>query len=956
MLHKIWLKFLVAFIFSFALLFFVTSSVSAATYYVANAGNDSCNGISQTIGSSGSCAWKTVAKVNASSFGADDSILFNRGDTWREQLLIPSSGTSGHPITFGAYGTGNKPLIQNSTELVSATWTQYAATPSGSVTEANMKTSVVNGTAFTDFSSANVLTSYPGSKLTITDHAGKKLIGYIKAAGTGETYGSQLMANTAFNNTTSVQGNCTLSSVAGGQTGNALQMTVPSGTSCQSSEVFATSNGALYLLTGYLKIGTGNAIQSFFEQNFGAFNTYQNYYNQSASWTPYTLYGTADGTSFLHQWTAYGTSTQTDFVDTVSTVQVITPSSTGVTITSTANGSTYNWTSEDAGFNRNDSSNYTYSIDASNPNIYYASGVTTDVGIMVFNSGASMGVRKITLGTLASQGDFYYDSVGQKLYLYSASAPGTYYSSIEAGKAQSAILDSLKSHIVIQDFNVRYSGSSDIEVNAWSSPVDDVVVQRNDMSLSGNSTGGNGIQAYSGTMSNITIRDNTANNIYDAGITAPQDGEVSAFSNIYVYNNIITNCEHGIEIGAFTSGTTVNGLYIYNNDIYNSGGGFSHSQRSDPYGDGFIMWSMSGATVSNMKVENNIVSNSIYNVLKGDTNWAGETWDYNLYYPDGATKFGYNAWPIYSNAYNLANWKTTTGQDAHSITSDPVFVSTGIDFHLQSTSPAIDAGVNVSLISDYEGNHIWQGMAPDIGAYEYQSGSSAGTTSNNSSVSSSPNSKSGWSYPVIAGPNHVGITSFIMGRGTAGDAMAYIPDNAHHDDIYLTIDEVSLNDLSNRRKIPFPWSQGWNLVGDIYNFNAVSSFNGFPIPQFDHPAMVVLPYNLAKLKGISPKNLKIGWYDTSTKKWKVLPSRITVINQLAHTIASTTKNFSYFAVVYPNQNQTSVLGASVEKLKPVTTLAPTPTTVPTQTLTQTLAPQQTQPIAKPKSCFLWWCF
>jgi parallel beta-helix repeat protein len=52
-----------------------------------------------------------VAKVNASRFNPGDQILFRRGDTWREQLNVPSSGTEGNPITFGAYGSGDKPII-----------------------------------------------------------------------------------------------------------------------------------------------------------------------------------------------------------------------------------------------------------------------------------------------------------------------------------------------------------------------------------------------------------------------------------------------------------------------------------------------------------------------------------------------------------------------------------------------------------------------------------------------------------------------------------------------------------------------------------------------------------------------------------------------------------------------------------------------------------------------------
>ena len=45
-------------------------------------------------------------------------------------------------------------------------------------------------------------------------------------------------------------------------------------------------------------------------------------------------------------------------------------------------------------------------------------------------------------------------------------------------------------------------------------------------------------------------------------------------------------------------------------------------------------------------------------------------------------------------------------------------MSTNSDFHLQSTSPAINAGAKVGLIEDFSSNPIIG--VPDIGAYEYQ--------------------------------------------------------------------------------------------------------------------------------------------------------------------------------------------------------------------------------------------
>lgn len=69
--------------------------------------------------------WKTIAKVNSSTFSGDDQILFKKGEVWRETLTVPSSGTAGHPITFGAYGTGASPVISGS-DLITAGWSAYS--------------------------------------------------------------------------------------------------------------------------------------------------------------------------------------------------------------------------------------------------------------------------------------------------------------------------------------------------------------------------------------------------------------------------------------------------------------------------------------------------------------------------------------------------------------------------------------------------------------------------------------------------------------------------------------------------------------------------------------------------------------------------------------------------------------------------------------------------------------
>ncbi len=464
----------------FGVLFFAKAS-SAATYYVdATGGNDTNSGISEAT------AWKTISKINSRSFSPGDFILFKRGETWRGQLSVSSSGSAGSPITFGAYGTGDKPKILGSLNL----------------------------------------------------------------------------------------------------------------------------------------------------------------------------------------------------------------------------GSTGSWTQEGT-------------------NLWYAAA-PIQIGNIIFNSESSLGAKVASKTDLDVQGEFWWDDPNDRVYLYSISNPGSHYTAIEAAQniEASVIINSNKSYITIQDLDLRYMARHGIKLDGWSGNVDNIIIERNNISyiggryVSGTLRDGNGIDIYD-RASNVYIRYNTIDNAWDSGITFEGSQESFTWSNIYTYYNIIKNCEHGLEIGAVKSSTTWSGIYYYNNVVYNSGGGWSHNVRLDPYGDGMVIWGLP-SSMSNVKIENNLISSCIYNILKETSNWTGITLDYNLYYPDGSTKFGYNSWPMYQNAMNFTTWKTTTGKDAHSIATDPLLVNaSGGDFHLQSASPTINAGINVGLTTDFDGTVVPQGSAPDIGAYEY---------------------------------------------------------------------------------------------------------------------------------------------------------------------------------------------------------------------------------------------
>lgn len=81
------------------ILLFSPVLANATNYYVSNSGNDSNNGL--TTGAS----WQHISKVNSTAT-TGDSVFFNRGNSWNEQI-IPAANN----IYYGSYGTGAKPII-----------------------------------------------------------------------------------------------------------------------------------------------------------------------------------------------------------------------------------------------------------------------------------------------------------------------------------------------------------------------------------------------------------------------------------------------------------------------------------------------------------------------------------------------------------------------------------------------------------------------------------------------------------------------------------------------------------------------------------------------------------------------------------------------------------------------------------------------------------------------------
>jgi len=137
-----------------------------------------------------------------------------------------------------------------------------------------------------------------------------------------------------------------------------------------------------------------------------------------------------------------------------------------------------------------------------------------------------------------------------------------------------------------------------------------------------------------------------------------------------------------------------NGFYVYNNVFIGNAGSAT----------GWGIEIPDVETTSNVLIRNNIVENFDSEPVYGYYAVSGLSIQNNIFYGNGNS----NA-PAYTGSATVQNNYPGV---------NPSFMSS-TNFHLSPGSPAIDAGISTSWISDYDSYPVPYGKAPDIGAYEY---------------------------------------------------------------------------------------------------------------------------------------------------------------------------------------------------------------------------------------------
>lgn len=299
-----------------------------------------------------------------------------------------------------------------------------------------------------------------------------------------------------------------------------------------------------------------------------------------------------------------------------------------------------------------------------------------NVGNMVFNDIACLGVKKFSLSEVKSNYDFYY-APDENLYFYYDGDIEKDFNSIEI--SQRGELINFNSNCVIDNICVKYTGSHGIDGahNTSNVTITNCEVGFIGGSLqSGTTRFGNGIEFPIGAQ-NITVKNNHIYQCYDAGFTWQTWSSAKKDSNYYdieFSENLVENCCYCIEYFT-TDGSSGSGSYsnyknisIHDNVLRFAGYEWSQKQRPDPWMTSLIrggQW----AYVKNC--ENFTITNNIFDITRASIIFwwwndpgkynhpeahSGLTVRNNTFYqaktPDGRLMNFHNRNPIYGSTYD----------------------------------------------------------------------------------------------------------------------------------------------------------------------------------------------------------------------------------------------------------------------------------------------------------------
>lgn len=323
-----------------------------------------------------------------------------------------------------------------------------------------------------------------------------------------------------------------------------------------------------------------------------------------------------------------------------------------------------------------------------------------DVGNLLFDGGARVGVKRWKPEDLRAPYDYWYGAATGQVKLAMRQNPAHVHRSIELAIKRHVVNQTGRSHVVYESLAVMNGAAHGF----GGASTHHIVIRDCDIAWIGgghqNNTPdgrpvrfGNGIEFWSAAHDNL-VEGCRLWEIYDAALTNQGDSS-NTEENIAYRHNVIWNCEYSFEYwngkkfrpDAVQRSRTHNVLFEHNTCV-DAGRGWGHAQRPDRNGR-HLMFYNNPVETTGFVVRNNIFAGATESIVRWTNDWlASIAMDHNCWFqPEGPIVL------FLKTRWEAADWQAYRGRtrlDDHSRLADPTFADPARrDYSLKPGSPAL---------------------------------------------------------------------------------------------------------------------------------------------------------------------------------------------------------------------------------------------------------------------------
>ena len=319
--------------------------------------------------------------------------------------------------------------------------------------------------------------------------------------------------------------------------------------------------------------------------------------------------------------------------------------------------------------------------------------LSVDVGNIIFDHGASTGVKKWGVADLKQEGDYFYDARAWQVTLRSAGNPATRHRSIELALNRHIVNEGGRGHVTYEGLALRYGAAHGIGGGG----THHITVRDCDISWIGGGHQltkpdgtpvrfGNGVEFWSGARECL-VEGCRLWEIYDAALTNQGDGE-NVQENIAYRRNVVWNSEYSFEFWNRGPASRTRNIRFEHNTCVGAGRGWGYRQRPDPNGRHLMFYDNSSVT-EGVVVRYNVFCDAKDSLLRlHGRDWtAALAMDFNCWFQREGPMLLWGREAV--GADRFAAFLQPRGLEAHGIVADPKLVDPARnDYRLAPDSPA----------------------------------------------------------------------------------------------------------------------------------------------------------------------------------------------------------------------------------------------------------------------------